>query len=72
MGNDREKRPWPSDPWGGLMVFGVVLAVAAPVFLVSWLLFDEPGPGVVFGFFAGVAAVVFWVRRYEGEWTWGD
>ena len=53
------------------MLLAVFLAAFVPVFLVSWLLFEEPAP-VLFGFFAGLAAVVLWVRRYEGEWTWGD
>ena len=46
-------------------------AALAPVFLVTWLLLEKPAP-ILLGFFAGLAAVVFWVRRYDGEWTWGD
>jgi hypothetical protein len=53
------------------MLLVVFLAAAGPVFLVSWLLFEQPGP-VLISFFAGLVAVVLWVRRYEGEWTWGD
>jgi hypothetical protein len=53
------------------MLLAVFLAAFVPVFLVSWLLLEEPAP-VLFGFFAGLVAVVLWVRRYEGEWSWGD
>jgi hypothetical protein len=72
MASEQEKRPWPDDPWGGLMVVAVFATAFAPVFFLSRLVFNEWGPGSVFGFFAGLVAVILWVRRYEGEWTWGD
>jgi hypothetical protein len=53
------------------MLTGVFLAASVPVWLFCRLLFEEPGP-ILFGFFAGLIAVVLWVRRYEGEWTWYD
>jgi hypothetical protein len=71
MSDEPQKRPWPEDPWGGLMLLAVFVVTAAPAFFVSRLMFEEPGP-VLVGFFAGLVAVVLWVRRYEGEWTWGD
>jgi hypothetical protein len=53
------------------MLLAVFLAAVVPAFFVTWLLLEEPAP-ILLGFFAGLAAVVLWVRRYEGEWTWGD